>query len=74
MTFQSPYRSSDQEAREVSRRVAEYRERHPSPVTARGLLIGAAWLAALVVIGFVLVGTGIIDPEFCHGTMNPASC
>lgn len=74
MTFQKPYRGSEHELRETLRRGEARTGEEPAPVTTRGVLVTVAWVAILVAIGFVLVGTGIIDPSMCHGTLNPASC
>lgn len=73
MTFQTPYRSSDDEARKAleagERRMGE----HPAPPSARGVVITLAWVAALAVIGWLLIQSGLLDPTFCH-TANPISC
>lgn len=74
MTFQKPYHGADRELEETLRRGESRTGEEPAPVTARGLIVTVAWVAALVVIGYILVGTGVISPDFCHGTMNPASC
>lgn len=72
--FQEPYRSADEELAETLERGRRRAGPSGSPVTARGVAITVAWVAVLFAIGALLLVFGVIDTEFCHGTMNPASC
>lgn len=72
---QRPHSDADTELREILRR-GESRVGRPSterPSAGRTITL-FAWLALLVLAAWILIQLGIVDPNLCHGTLNPASC
>lgn len=75
MAFGPPQpHSSQDEIEQTLRRGESKLERRERPLTVTSVAVVFGWAALLVLVAAVLIGLGLIDPEMCRGTMNPASC